>query len=317
MNPGIAMSIIDFESVPSDGNFRVKWIHGSPDYQNLTDPPIQTHWYNTGTVILRESKDISCEGPFMYLLFGNERALLIDTGSTPDIEAFPLRNIVDELMEEWIERNGKENYSLVVSHTHGHYDHVLGDAQFTGRDRTTVVGKDIDSIKQYFEIKNWPRDSGQIDLGGRVIDVIPTPGHDAREITFYDKWTGFLITGDLIYPGRLYVEDFPSYVESLHKLMDFAGDHHVRYLMGCHVEMKMEPGMEYPMRSIYQPDEPPLQMEAGDLSVVAGAFDEIAGKPGVHRYDRFVIFNGPCYIATIKQIIAAKIQNYKHRNGKI
>lgn len=316
VSSGIAMSLIDFEAGPADGNIRVKWIHGSPDYQNRTDPPIQTHWYNSCTVIIRESKDISCEAPFLYLLFGNERALLIDTGSTPDTEIFPLRNIVDKLLEEWIERNEKENYSLVITHTHGHYDHVLGDAQFTGRDRTTVVGSDIESVKLYFGIKNWPQDLAQINLGGRVVDIIPTPGHDAREITFYDKWTGFLFTGDLIYPGRLYVEDFPSYVESLHKLVAFSESHSIRYLMGCHVEMKMDPGVDYPMTSIYQPDETPLQMESDELSVVAEAFEEIAGKPGLHRFDRFVIFNGPCHIATIKQIITAKMQNFRHRGRK-
>lgn len=310
------MSLIDFEEGPVEGNFQVKWIHGSPDYENKTDPPIQFHWYDPCTVILRESKDISCEAPFMYLLFGNNRALLIDTGSTPDAEIFPLRHIVDRLIEEWLKLNKRENYSLVVSHTHTHYDHVLGDTQFSGRDKTTVVGKDIDSVKQYFGIRNWPQDSARIDLGGRAVDVIPSPGHDAGEITFYDKWTGFLLTGDLIYPGRLYVEDYKSYVESLHRLMEFAGDHPVSYLMGCHVEMTIEPGIDYPMTSIYQPDETPLQMEYGVLQDVVGAFGKIAGKPGVHRFDRFVIFNGPCYIATFGQMISARIQNHRHRVGK-
>lgn len=124
------MSLIDFRGGPVDGDFRVKWIHGSPDCRNRTDPPIQTHWYDQCTVILREGKDISCEAPFMYLLFGNERSLLIDTGSSPNEEVFPLRRMVDTIIEEWLKKNQRENYGLIVSHTHGHYDHTLGDAQF-------------------------------------------------------------------------------------------------------------------------------------------------------------------------------------------
>lgn len=179
-----------------------------------------------------------------------------------------------------------------------------------------MVGKGVDSVKQYFGIQNWPSDTGQLDLGGRVIDIIPTPGHDSREITHFDKWTGFLLTGDLIYPGRLYVENFQLYRESLQKLMVFAESHCVRYLMEAHIEMKREPGMDYPMTSIYQPDEPPLQMTCGVLSEVVVAFEKTGGKPGVFRSGSFVIFNGPCYFATIKQTILARVQNFRHRHKR-
>lgn len=309
------MNTINFDAGPVEGNFPVKWIHGSPDYRNPTDPPIQAHWYDSCTVILRESMDVSCEAPFMYLLFGNERALLIDTGSTPDAEVFPLRRIVDSLIEEWLEKNRRESYSLIVSHTHGHYDHTFGDSQFTGRENTVLIDKEIEAAKQFFGIENWPSDNAKLDLGGRIVDILPTPGHDSREITYYDRWTGFLLTGDFIYPGRLYVEDYKSYVESLEKLREFSQDHHVRYLLGCHIEMKGETGMDYPMKSIYQPDEPPLQMTPETLTKVTEAFKEIAGKPGVFGYDSFVVFNGPCYIASIKQVITAKFQNFRHRHG--
>ena len=49
------------------------WIHGAPG-----EPAIQTHWYDERTVILRQGKSVHYEAPFLFLLFGSERALLLD-----------------------------------------------------------------------------------------------------------------------------------------------------------------------------------------------------------------------------------------------
>ena len=43
---------------------------------------------------------------------------------------------------------------------------------------------------------------GRIDLGDRIIDVIPIPGHDVLSLAYYDRQTGILLTGDGLYPGR-------------------------------------------------------------------------------------------------------------------
>ena len=54
-----------------------------------------------------------------------------------------------------------------------------------------------------------------LDLGGRVLEVTGSPGHQRAAITIYDPWSGFLLTGDTVLPGRLYVEDFPLFLASL------------------------------------------------------------------------------------------------------
>ncbi len=46
------------------------------------EPPIQVHAYDPHTYVLRQSKATNYEAPFLYLLFGNERAILLDTGAT-------------------------------------------------------------------------------------------------------------------------------------------------------------------------------------------------------------------------------------------
>ena len=60
------------------------------------------------------------------------------------------------------------------------------------------------------------------DLGGRVLEVTGIPGHHEAAIAVYDPWTGFLLTGDTVYPGRLYVRDMPAFMDSLDRLVAFA-----------------------------------------------------------------------------------------------
>ena len=73
----------------------VTWIHGSRRPGARTDPPIQVHAVDPHTFILRQSKSVHYEAPFLYLFCGRERALLLDTGATADPRAFPLRATVD------------------------------------------------------------------------------------------------------------------------------------------------------------------------------------------------------------------------------
>ena len=60
----------------------VAWIHGSEAAKYNTDPDIQVHACDEHTYILRQNMAVSHEAPFMFLLFGASRALLLDTGAT-------------------------------------------------------------------------------------------------------------------------------------------------------------------------------------------------------------------------------------------
>jgi hydroxyacylglutathione hydrolase len=84
-------SLIDFvTAAPAAGSLDVTWIHGAPSRRRAHEPKIQVHSYDEHTVILRQSKLVSYEAPFIYLLFGNDRALLLDTGATSDPGLFPV-----------------------------------------------------------------------------------------------------------------------------------------------------------------------------------------------------------------------------------
>lgn len=296
--PAVRYDRIDFATgAPVIGEFPGRWIHGSPSRRRNTDPPIQEHHYDAHTVVLRQSKAVHYEAPFLYLLFGNDRALLLDTGATADPGRFPLRHTVDSLIERWLAEHPRAPgsvYPLVVAHTHGHSDHVAGDPQFTDRPATTVVGTDVASVRSFFALPEQPGQHAQLDLGGRVLEVTSIPGHEAASIAIFDAWTGFLLTGDTVYRGRLYVEDIAAFTASLESLVAIAASRPVKYVLGCHIEMRRRPGRDYPIGVKYQPDEPVLQMTPAQLTAVRDAAVAVASRPGVHVFDDFRIFNGPC-----------------------
>jgi hydroxyacylglutathione hydrolase len=285
---------VDFTAdAPTAGSLDVRWIHGAPASHPADDPPIQVHWHDPHTVILRQSKSVHYEAPVLYLLFGNDRALLLDTGATADPAKFPLRATVDQLVDEWLARHPRDRYELVVAHTHGHGDHVAGDPQFAGRPATTVVARELDAVQRYFGFTGWPDQTLPFDLGGRVLDVTGSPGHHRAAITIYDPWTGFLLTGDTVYPGRLYASDFPQFLASLDRMVALAEGRAVTHVLGCHIEMTTRPGRDYPLGALYQPDEPALEMTVAQLRDVRAAAAAVAGKPGVHPFDDFIIYNEP------------------------
>jgi hydroxyacylglutathione hydrolase len=285
---------IDFVTgAPATGSLDVGWIHGAPARRPAGDPPIQVHHYDEHTIILRQSKSVSYEAPFLYLLFGNDRALLLDTGATADPAKFPLRATVDQLIAGWLARHPRDTYPLVVAHTHGHNDHVAGDAQFAGRPATTVVGRELEAVQRHFGFTGWPDQIVAFDLGGRMLEVTGSPGHHRAAITIYDPWTGFLLTGDTVTPGRLYAFDFPQFLASLDRMVSLAGSRAVTHVLGCHIEMTRQPGRDYPLGATYQPDERALEMTVAQLGDVRAAAASVAGKQGVHRFDDFVIYNQP------------------------
>ncbi|HUZ52628.1 MAG TPA: MBL fold metallo-hydrolase [Streptosporangiaceae bacterium] len=290
--------MIDFAAaVPVAGDLDVRWSHGARG-----EPPIQVHAYDLHTYLLRQSKATSYEAPFIYLIFGNERAILLDTGATKDPAVFPLRSTVDRLIADWLAANPREDYELVVAHTHGHGDHVAGDGQFDGRPLTTVVSPAVEAVRQFYGFNDWPAEVVSFDLGGRVLELTGIPGHQPAAIAIYDPWTGFLLTGDTVYPGRLYALDFPAFVEGLERLADFAAARQITHVMGCHIEMTRTPGRDYPLGALYQPDEPPLQMTVAQLVAVRDAARSVTARPGAHTFDDFIIFNGPSRAAVVRQL---------------
>jgi len=285
----------------SSGSLDVRWRHGVRPRSGDTEPTIQVHRYDEHTFMLRQAKSVSYEAPFLYLLLGSSRALLLDTGATGDPARCPVRQTVDRLITTWLATHARTSYPLVVAHTHGHLDHVGGDRQLEGRPDTKVVAKDRRSVVDFFGFAAWPDQVVQLDLGGPVLEITGTPGHHDSSISIFDPWTGFLLTGDTVYPGRLYVQDMSAFIDSIGRLLWLAETRGVHQVMGCHIEMSRTPGRDYPIGTSYQPDEPPLQLTVAQLRAVYDAAVWVADLPGAHAFDDFVVLNGPCRAAMARQ----------------
>ena len=276
-------------SGPAAGDLDVRWIHGSRSRRRPTDPPWQVHRYRDDTFILRQSKDLTFEAPFVFLLLGGEKALLLDTGAVQDAT---LRHTVDELIEAWLAEHPHPGYQLLVAHTHGHGDHVAGDASFADRSDTVVVGRSAEEVQAFFGFSRWPEQVVEHQLGGRRLELVGIPGHHAASVAVYDEQTGLLFTGDSVYPGRIYVEDFPAFLDSMDRLVEFTETREVSHVLGCHIEMTRQPRRDYAFGCRYQPDEPPLQMTVHQLRDLRDAATSAVGRPGGHRFDDFVIYHG-------------------------
>jgi glyoxylase-like metal-dependent hydrolase (beta-lactamase superfamily II) len=241
------------------GTLPLSWRTGGPTCGDA--PEWEIHAYNPDLYILRENGCVNYEKPFLYLFFGSEKALLIDTGAGETHVAAAVSGVIDE----WAARNHKPPPPLIVGHSHSHDDHIAGDAQFRARANTSVVPLAVDATMKAFDIPRWPDGLGTIDLGGRVIDVFPIPGHDALSVAYYDRQTGILAAGDSLYPGRLYVHDFPAFVASTERMVRFTEGKIVTHIVGCHIEQSRTPYLDYKVGTKYQPDEHSLDMGRGQL----------------------------------------------------
>ena len=256
------------------GTFPERWIDGT----DPSEPPIQVHLCAEDTWIMRESLLAHWEAPFLFLFAGEERGLLIDRGASGSV---PLRETVDSLIGR--------SLPLIVAHSHAHGDHIAADAQFADRPDTVVVGHSPEEVADFFAIGHWPAESTGLDLGGREIGVTPIPGHEPASIALHDRRTGLLLTGDSLYPGRLYVRDFPSFRASVERLITLTSEHDVSWVLGCHVEMTNEPGVDFRVRSPTHPNEKKLQLEVKHLYELRDALRGMGDEMRHEAHDDFIV----------------------------
>lgn len=146
---------------------------------------------------------------FNYLIAGSERAILFDAGAG----LRDIRPVVAALTDKPV--------TFVPSHFH--FDHVGNEVTF---ERVAVADlpqlraredggrlqlewrEHLGSSEGYaapvLAVDEWLEPGGQIDLGGRTLRVLFTPGHTDDSISLLDESAGYLFSGDFIYPGPLY-----------------------------------------------------------------------------------------------------------------
>src|SRR6478736_4700246 len=280
----VLSSVASGSSEPVKGSLPAQWNIGSQDCAATSEPPLQVYAYEPQTFILRQSLCASFEGNFIYLLVGSDKALLIDTGAIADPQKMPLAKTILELLPD---KDGKK-LPLLVAHTHRHSDHRAGDPQFASLPSVQIVPMDLEGVRTFFRFTNWPNEIAHLDLGGRTVDVIPTPGHNPTHVAFYDNRTGILFSGDFLLPGRLLIEDAGAYRESAVRVVDFLKTHPLAHILGGHIELDAA-GRAYRFGSHYHPDEHRLELAKAALTALPAAFQRFNGFYA--RYPNFILTN--------------------------
>lgn len=278
---------------PAPGEIYFKWIYGSNIAALNRDPRIQTVQYNEDTYIMRQNICVHWEGPFTYLLFGNSGALLIDAGATQHAGYYPLRKTVDAVIMRWCRIRGKQDVPLTIALTSGEdIAQNQGLVQFAGRPNTKIAPKPLAEMKAFYGLgSSWPEGIAQVDLGGRVLDVIPTPGTHRDGVTFYDRYNGFLHSGDLLFPGKINISNDRDYIASLERLKQWKDTHPVKWVMGGHVEMQFVPGKAYARFYTYKPYEHLLQLEPPQIDEALMYARQVQGQKLALVRPEFILLN--------------------------
>ncbi|HET9445794.1 MAG TPA: MBL fold metallo-hydrolase [Steroidobacteraceae bacterium] len=262
---------------PVAGSLDVQWNPGAEDCETANAPPLQIHQYEPQTFILRQSLCSNFEAPLLYLLIGEDEALLIDTGATAEATQMPLAKAVMDLLPD----KAGAKIPLLVLHTHGHGDHRAGDAQFAALSGVKVVPAEVADLRTALSLPDWPEGVARIALGGRTVEIIAAPGHQPAHLIFYDDRTALLFTGDFLLPGRLMVDEIDAYRVSAQRLVEFVRDRPVSHVLGAHVELDAA-GELFPGGSQHHPNERALALSKDDVLGLPAALADFNGFYSPH-----------------------------------
>jgi glyoxylase-like metal-dependent hydrolase (beta-lactamase superfamily II) len=263
------------------------WIAGTTP----VEPQTQVQRIDADTFVIRQSVKTDFEAPFLYLLFGRDRALLIDSGAG----GLDIRAPVDAVIADWLRVNKRQAIPLIVAHSHSHGDHHQGDSTFAARPDTTVVGLKPAEVAAFFGVATWPETIADFDLGGRKLSIIPTPGHEPAHIMVWDPRTRLIFSGDMLYPGRIYVpvDKWPVFVASADRLAAFARTHAVEALMGAHIEMTNVAGKDYASRAPVHADEHPLPLPGDAVTRLQAIVHDLGDTPARTNAGDFILYPVP------------------------
>lgn len=158
----------------------------------------------------------------LYIVEGEERALLIDTGtSIPGLDSI-VASITDK------------PYDVVLTHVHP--DHAGGCCNF---DEVWLARADEGSMPTMAPGFNgtirYLEEGMTFDLGERTLEVLFTPGHTAGSVTFMDRANHYGFSGDSFGNGNLLLlTDLSTMQETCRKALEWMQANDIYYLYNGH-----------------------------------------------------------------------------------
>jgi len=215
-----------------------------PEYKNLERAAVADKWFEVYRIrpgVFAIYEPHQSEEVISYLIMGRKKALLFDTGMgisdirklTAELTALPVAVVNSHTHNDHVGDNWRfsEVYGMDTEFTRKNAQGSSGDAQkeiapgeicgelprgFNGASYST----------RPFRITHWLHDGDKIDLDGRVLQVIATPGHTPDSLMLWDEANGLLFTGDMYYPGPIFLyrpeTDLDAYQASLKKVAALA-----------------------------------------------------------------------------------------------
>jgi hydroxyacylglutathione hydrolase len=222
----LSLILITFSQVASLAQSAGPQIEGKEVFKNddVVFHQIDEHtWVGTGHLLYNES---------LYLVEGNNKAVLIDAGKT----------IKD--LDKIVASITKKPITLVATHVHG--DHTGSAVNYFPE--IYINPGDKDAVPQvmpnYKGTVKYLKDGEIIDLGGRNLEVVFTPGHTTGSTTFIDKTAGYGFSGDSFGSGNLLLTmTFSTLIATCEKTSVIMNKYGIKYLYpghfsGRNLEMK-------------------------------------------------------------------------------
>lgn len=165
---------------------------------------------DTGTYCLSEYRH--WEHTHSYLLLGERRALLIDTGLGIGSMGALVARLTDKPVAavathvHWDHIGGHKYFPDFYAHRaeeswlRGNFPLPLAAVKRMVADRCQLPeGFDLDCYTLFQGHPSaWVGEGDTIDLGGRVLTVLHTPGHSPGHLCFWEESRGYLFSGDLV-----------------------------------------------------------------------------------------------------------------------
>jgi len=275
----ISLLAVAFLGAASENARADSWCDAQPDpaFARLEAAPLEDGWFKVyvvapGVFAINEPRQE--EQVTSFLIVGEQRAVLFDTG----LGIGRISDVVKKLTP----------LPVTVLNSHTHFDHVGGNHEFTDVrnldedfSRANARGDVGQALRDYakdtlaadrvcgalprdvrsrtYEMPTWRtssavKDGERLELGGRTLEVLATPGHTPDSMCLLDAANGLLFTGDTYYAGEVFLwapeTDVARYEASIERIARLEPG--LKRLLPAHGPPVAEPGQLLELRKALQ-----------------------------------------------------------------